>query len=43
MYGFHFVVYVLCVRGIHDTQCGFKMMSRSAAATLFQIMHIDRW
>ena len=43
MYGFHLVVYVLCVRGIRDTQCGFKMMTRSAAASLFQVMHIDRW
>ena len=43
MYGFHFVVYLLCVRGIHDTQCGFKMMTRSAAGSLFQLMHIDRW
>ncbi len=43
MYGFHVVVYILCVQGIKDTQCGFKMLTRSAAATLFQIMHIDRW
>ena len=43
MYGFHFLVYVLCVRGIKDTQCGFKMFTRSAAARLFKIVHIDRW
>lgn len=43
MYGFHLIVYILCVRGIKDTQCGFKMLTRSAAATLFQLMHIERW
>ena len=43
MYGFHLLVSVLCVRGILDTQCGFKMMTRAAAAELFQTMHIDRW
>lgn len=43
MYGFHILVYVLCVRGVQDTQCGFKMFTRSAAATLFQLMHIHRW
>ncbi len=36
-------VYALCVQGIKDTQCGFKMLTRSAAVTLFQLMHIDRW
>ena len=43
MYGFHFLVYVLCVRGIKDTQCGFKMFTRAAAATLFTGLHINRW
>ena len=43
MYGFHLLVYVLCVRGVRDTQCGFKMMTRAAAVKLFQNMHIDRW
>ncbi|XP_064405059.1 dolichyl-phosphate beta-glucosyltransferase-like [Halichondria panicea] len=42
-YGFHLAVYVLCVKGVKDTQCGFKMLTRSAASTLFQLMHIDRW
>ncbi len=36
-------MYVLCVKGVKDTQCGFKMLTRSAASTLFQLMHIDRW
>eukprot|EP00731_Ephydatia_muelleri_P030836 Em0022g350a len=43
MYGFHVLVRILCVRGIRDTQCGFKMFTRAAIAPLFQTMHIDRW
>jgi dolichyl-phosphate beta-glucosyltransferase len=43
MYGFHILVYLLCVRGIKDTQCGFKLFTRSAAASLFQMIHINRW
>ncbi len=43
MYGFHLLVYVLCVRGIRDTQCGFKLFTRSAAACLFKSIHINRW
>ena len=43
MHGFHLLVYVLCVRGIRDTQCGFKMLTRPAAVKLFQLMHINRW
>lgn len=43
MYGFHLLVYVLCVRGIKDTQCGFKLFTRPAAARLFNALHIDRW
>lgn len=43
MYGFHMLVYTLCVRGVKDTQCGFKLMTRSAAATLYQALHINRW
>ena len=43
MYGFHILVYMLCVQGVKDTQCGFKMFTRSAAATLFRTLHINRW
>lgn len=43
MHGFHMLVYLLCVRGIGDTQCGFKLMTRSAAITLYQALHINRW
>lgn len=43
MYGFHMLVYVLCVKGIRDTQCGFKLMTRSAAVALYHSLHINRW
>jgi dolichyl-phosphate beta-glucosyltransferase len=28
---------------IQDTQCGFKLFTRKAAALLFPVQHIDRW
>ena len=43
MHGFHFLVYVLCVKGIHDTQCGFKLFTRKAARKCFTNLHIQRW
>lgn len=33
--GFNVAVQILAVRGIHDTQCGFKMMSEKATQDLF--------
>jgi len=43
MYGFHFLVNFLCVRGVEDTQCGFKLFTRKAALTLFSSLHVERW
>lgn len=43
MKGFHFVVWFLCVRGIKDTQCGFKLLTREAAVVLFSNLHVERW
>ncbi|XP_059540349.1 dolichyl-phosphate beta-glucosyltransferase isoform X2 [Myotis daubentonii] len=43
MYGFHFLVWFLCVRGIRDTQCGFKLLTREAALRTFSSLHIERW
>ncbi|EUB63767.1 Dolichyl-phosphate beta-glucosyltransferase [Echinococcus granulosus] len=43
MYGFHFAVWLLCVRGLRDTQCGFKLFSRRAARLLFMNQHVERW
>ncbi|XP_075419057.1 dolichyl-phosphate beta-glucosyltransferase [Tenrec ecaudatus] len=43
MYGFHFLVWFLCVKGIRDTQCGFKLFTREAAVRTFSALHIERW
>ena len=43
MHGFHFVVWLLCVRGVKDTQCGFKLMTRETALLLFSNLHVERW
>uniref|UniRef100_A0A8D0HD36 Dolichyl-phosphate beta-glucosyltransferase n=1 Tax=Sphenodon punctatus TaxID=8508 RepID=A0A8D0HD36_SPHPU len=43
MYGFHFLVWFLCVQQIRDTQCGFKLLTREAASRTFSALHIERW
>jgi len=43
MYGFHFLVSLLCVRGVADTQCGFKLFTRKAAQHLFVTQNLRRW
>ncbi|XP_057676715.1 dolichyl-phosphate beta-glucosyltransferase isoform X2 [Corythoichthys intestinalis] len=43
MRGFHFLVWFLCVRGIRDTQCGFKIFTREAALRIFSSLHVERW
>ncbi|XP_017465014.1 PREDICTED: dolichyl-phosphate beta-glucosyltransferase [Rhagoletis zephyria] len=43
MHGFHFLVWLFAVRSIRDTQCGFKLLTRSAANTLFKNLHVERW
>lgn len=43
MHGFHFLVYIFTVRGIRDTQCGFKLFTRAAARKSFGNLHIERW
>ncbi|XP_013105929.2 dolichyl-phosphate beta-glucosyltransferase [Stomoxys calcitrans] len=43
MYGFHFLVWLFAVRSLKDTQCGFKLLTRSAAKKLFTVMHVERW
>ncbi|XP_065884803.1 dolichyl-phosphate beta-glucosyltransferase-like isoform X2 [Dysidea avara] len=42
MKGFHMLV-LLCVRGVKDTQCGFKLFTRSVAQRLFPVYHVERW
>ncbi|CAK1578704.1 unnamed protein product [Parnassius mnemosyne] len=43
MYGFHFLVWLFTVKGIKDTQCGFKLFTRKAADICFQNLHVNRW
>ncbi|KAJ0004571.1 hypothetical protein NQD34_010785 [Periophthalmus magnuspinnatus] len=43
MLGFHFLVWFFCVRGIKDTQCGFKLFTREAAVKTFSCLHVERW
>ncbi|KAJ8266683.1 hypothetical protein GJAV_G00133440 [Gymnothorax javanicus] len=43
MYGFHFLVWFFCVKGIRDTQCGFKLFTREAALKTFSSLHVERW
>ncbi|KAF1586461.1 UNVERIFIED_CONTAM: Dolichyl-phosphate beta-glucosyltransferase, partial [Eudyptes robustus] len=43
MVGFHLLVYIFAVRTVRDTQCGFKLFSRKAAAFLFPRIHVERW
>eukprot|EP01100_Stratorugosa_tubuloviscum_P015347 TRINITY_DN8754_c0_g1_i1.p1 TRINITY_DN8754_c0_g1~~TRINITY_DN8754_c0_g1_i1.p1 ORF type:complete len:336 (+),score=121.22 TRINITY_DN8754_c0_g1_i1:123-1130(+) len=40
---FHTLVDVLCVKGVKDTQCGFKLLTRKSAYTLFKPLHIERF
>ena len=41
MYGFHVLVYIGGVGGIGDTQCGFKLFSRSAAAEVCRVLFVQ--
>uniref|UniRef100_A0A1I7T917 dolichyl-phosphate beta-glucosyltransferase n=1 Tax=Caenorhabditis tropicalis TaxID=1561998 RepID=A0A1I7T917_9PELO len=43
MHGFHSLVYLFAVRTIKDTQCGFKLFTRSIAARAFPVLHVERW
>jgi len=43
MHGFHALVSTLCVKGVKDTQCGFKLFTRKSALTTFVSIHLDRW
>jgi len=43
MYGFHLFVQLLCVKGIKDTQCGFKLFTRDSAIRIFPSLHVERW
>lgn len=43
MHGFHLLVWLFAVRGIRDTQCGFKLFTRCAARACFESLHVERW
>ncbi|EFA02177.1 dolichyl-phosphate beta-glucosyltransferase [Tribolium castaneum] len=43
MYGFHFLVWLFTVKGVKDTQCGFKLFTRDAARLCFDSIHVERW
>jgi dolichyl-phosphate beta-glucosyltransferase len=41
--GFHGLIWLAGVRGISDTQCGFKLFTREAARVLFPNQHVQCW
>ncbi|KAL9679238.1 hypothetical protein QQ045_017094 [Rhodiola kirilowii] len=43
MKGFHIVVLLAAGPGIRDTQCGFKMFTRSSGRKLFTNIRLKRW
>jgi len=43
MYGLHTVLRIVGVGHIRDTQCGFKLFSRSAAQRIFPAQHLQTW
>jgi len=38
-----YVRYLVGIRGIEDTQCGFKLFARKAAKDIFLHLHLVRW
>lgn len=43
MHGFHFLVTFVAGHAVADTQCGFKMFTRRAAAVLYTNQRLQRW
>ena len=43
MYGLHTILRIIGVGHIRDTQCGFKLFSRSAAQQIFPAQHLATW
>lgn len=43
MKAFHFFVSLLVSNKVQDTQCGFKIFSRSASSAIFKTLHLRRW
>ena len=43
MYALHLTLRIVGVGHIRDTQCGFKLFTRDAAAAIFPFQHIKGW
>ena len=43
MKAFHAYLRIFGVRSVSDTQCGFKMLNRSAAQKIMPWIHISGW
>ncbi|KAG6902564.1 hypothetical protein C0995_014953 [Termitomyces sp. Mi166 len=43
MHGLHTILRIVGVGHIRDTQCGFKLFSRSAAQQIFPAQHLPTW
>lgn len=43
MRGFHTYLFVLGIRSIRDTQCGFKLHTRRTATHLYPLLHSPSW
>lgn len=43
MRSFHLYLHVLVGDLMKDTQCGFKLFSRSSARHIFPLMHVEKW
>eukprot|EP00531_Pseudo-nitzschia_arenysensis_P013049 CAMPEP_0116124192 /NCGR_PEP_ID=MMETSP0329-20121206/5153_1 /TAXON_ID=697910 /ORGANISM="Pseudo-nitzschia arenysensis, Strain B593" /LENGTH=375 /DNA_ID=CAMNT_0003618163 /DNA_START=9 /DNA_END=1133 /DNA_ORIENTATION=- len=43
MKAFHFFVSLFVSSKVHDTQCGFKLFSKSASGVVFKALHLRRW
>ena len=43
MYGLHTILRIVGVGHIRDTQCGFKLFTRGAAARIFPHQHVVGW
>ena len=41
--GINLLIRLLAIPGVHDTQCGFKMFSESAALKIFPLQTLDNW
>ena len=43
MHSFHKVLYILGIRNIKDTQCGFKLFTRKSTLHIFTNLHVEGW